>query len=310
MQKSQTLRLGTRSSNLALTQSRMIAKMLQRAHPGLQVELVDISTVGDKVTDKPLKSFGGVGVFVKELEAALLSGHVDIAVHSLKDMPTRQPKGLLLGAIVGREDTRDVLFARNGQRLEDFSAGSVIGSGSTRRRAQLKSRFPNLEFAEIRGNVETRLRKVREGEFAATILARAGLKRLGLLEPSMQVLALAWMLPAPGQGAIGVECRAGDRRARRILSAIHNAGVAACVAAERSILEALGGGCHLPLGALGTIRAKTLRLQAVFGLPDGSKIVRAEGSAAPKEARALGKRVAKELLAQGGKEVLSALDQE
>jgi len=305
------IRLGTRSSNLALTQSRMIARLLEKTHRGLHVELVEVSTTGDQVRDKPLHSFGGAGIFVKELETALLDGRTDLAVHSLKDMPTRQPRGLVLAAVVGREDPRDAAILRSRAHLAELSAGSVIGSGSLRRRAQLKHFFPQLEFAEIRGNVETRIRKVAEGQYAGTILARAGLRRLGLAKKITQTLPLELVLPAPGQGALGLECRTRDARTRRLLKKLHDAGVAACVTAERAALEALGGGCHLPLGALATIEKvkgkRCLRLRAALGLPDGSKLVRAEDTAALNRARPLGRKVARLILARGGREVLAAL---
>ncbi|MCY3021974.1 MAG: hydroxymethylbilane synthase [Planctomycetota bacterium] len=240
------LRLGTRASNLALTQSRLVAALLEKAHRGLKVEHVEITTTGDTVRDRPLQSFGGRGVFVKELENALLQGRVDVAVHSLKDLPTRQPRGLVLGAISGREDTRDVAVAGSGRKLEDLPPGSVIGTGSPRRRAQLKAKYPHLEFAEIRGNVETRLRKVQEGQYAGTILARAGLKRLGLLVSGI-----------------------GFRISRR----------------------------------------RVLHLRAALGLPDGSVMVRAEDSMPVPKARQLGRRVARTILARGGRELMARLPQ-
>ena len=307
------LRLGTRASNLALTQSRMIAKALRKAHPGLRVKLVEISTTGDQVADRPLQSFGGAGVFVKELENALLDNRIDLAVHSLKDLPTRQPRRLVLGAIVGREDSRDVAVISGGKRLEELPAGSVIGTGSTRRCAQLKAIYPHLQFAEIRGNVETRIRKVNEGQFAGTILAMAGLKRLGIFVDSMEVLPLNLMLPAPGQGALGLECRARDARTRKLLKRLHNKEVALCVTAERTVLETLGSGCHLPLAALGEIEKRdgkrTLHVSAIFGLPDATARVYAEIWGAPSRARQLGLMVAKNLLARGGQEILDQLQQ-
>ena len=312
-----SLRLGTRASPLALIQARSIARMLKRAHTGLRVKLVEITTTGDRVRRTPLREFGGTGVFVKELESALLQQRIDLAVHSLKDLPTRQPRGLAIGAIVGREDTRDVVVLRGARTLADLPPGSLIGTGSPRRKAQLMVCYPHLAFAEIRGNVETRLRKVREGRYAGTILARAGLKRLGLLARGMQTLPHALMLPAPGQGALAIECRTGDRRVRRFLQTIHNEAVCACVTAERSVLQTLGGGCHLPLGALGEIRAAgshsdgALHLSAVLGLPDGTASVRAESfmplSGGGMQARELGRRVGRAILAQGGSELLERL---
>lgn len=306
-----TLRLGTRSSNLALTQSRLITGLLEKAHPGLKVELVEIKTTGDEVRDKPLHSFGGAGVFVKELEIALIENRIDLAVHSLKDMPTVQPAELILGAIAGREDPRDVAVVKNGVKLKDLPPGSVIGTGSMRRRAQIKFKFPQLAFTEIRGNVETRLRKVAQGEYSGTILARAGLRRLGLLARATETLPLATVLPAPGQGALGIECRKGDLRVRRLLKPLHNPEVASCVIAERAALQALGGGCHLPLGAVGTVEAAgMLRLKAVLGHPDGSLFARAEDSMPLNRARQLGQRVAKMILNAGGQAILDRLDGE
>jgi hydroxymethylbilane synthase len=290
-----------------MTQSRYIASRLEKAHSGLKVELVEITTTGDEVRDKPLKSFGGAGVFVKELENALQDKRVDIAVHSLKDMPTRQPEGLVIGAIAGREDPRDVVVTQGGRKLADLPAKSIIGSGSMRRRAQLKAAYPQLDFTEIRGNVDTRLRKVREGQVAGTILALAGLKRLGLLEDSMQTLSLEVMLPAPGQGALAIECRSGDLEIRKLLQPLHEAEVEACIDAERVVLEALGGGCHLPLAALGTVVSGKLRLQAFFGLPDGLLSARADETMDINQSRELGKKVAQILLDRGGREILQKL---
>ena len=267
------LRLGTRASALALTQSRSIAKVLEKRNPGLRVELIEIATTGDKNRVNALKSFGGAGVFVKELELALIEKRIDFAVHSLKDVPTKQPRGLILGAIVGREDPRDVAITRGWKKLKDLPPGSVIGSGSERRRAQLVLKHPHLKFADIRGNVETRIRKVHDGEYAGTILARAGLRRLGLLTETMETIPLADVLPAPGQGALGIECRTNDAATREVLAKIHDGGVALCVNAERALLALLGGGCNLPLGALGTVGPKSIKLEAFLGLPDGSQWV-------------------------------------
>jgi hydroxymethylbilane synthase len=288
----------------------------------LAVALIEISTTGDRVTGKSLKSFGGAGVFVKELETALLERRIDIAVHSLKDLPTRQPRGLLVAAISQREDPRDAVVTRNGVALNQLPVGSIVGSGSPRRRAQLKARFPNLEFAEIRGNVETRLRKVDEGQFAATILALAGLNRIGLQARASAVLPFEIMLPAPGQGALGIECRARDGSARRVLKVLHDPLIAACVQAERALLEALGGGCHLPLGALGEIAKRksirggkqtassTLRLRAVLAHPDGSLTIAHERSGSIRAPQALGRALAKDLLRLGGAELIARLREE
>ncbi|MCZ7646540.1 MAG: hydroxymethylbilane synthase [Planctomycetota bacterium] len=215
----------------------------------------------------------------------------------------------MLAAVSQREDVRDVAVLRGGKRLRELPDGAVIGSGSPRRRAQLALKYPRLRFAEIRGNVETRLRKVAEGAYAGTILARAGLKRLGRPERDAEVLPLAVMLPAPGQGALGLECRAADRRTRRLLAALHDPKAAACVEAERACLAALGGGCHLPLGACGRIgRDGRLTLQAVLALPDGSLAARAKVTGQPVEARRLGRQAARRIRhSNEGKKVLSRL---
>lgn len=290
------VRLGTRASALALAQSKLMARKLKTAHKAekLEVELVEISTTGDRDRETALKTFGGAGVFVKELERALLEKEIDLAVHSLKDLPTTLPKGLALAAVSKREDVRDVAIVSGDRPLAELPEGSVIGCGSPRRRAQLARRFRNLRFQEIRGNVDTRLRKVAEGQYDGTILARAGLKRLGRAEQDAEVLPLNVMLPAPGQGALGLECRARDSRTRTLLLALHDPVTAACVEAERSCLSALGGGCHLPLGAYGSHSRKTglLTLRAVLAAPDGSLSVSAEASSQPTSARRLGTTVA------------------
>jgi hydroxymethylbilane synthase len=310
-----TFKLGTRASALALVQAHHVARLLKRAHPKLKVELVKISTTGDQQTDKTLKSFGGAGVFVTELEQALRDKRIDAAVHSLKDMPTALPRGLQLAAVLGREKTNDVAIVKDGLRLEDLPAGAVIGTGSERRRAQLKIYYPHLAFAEIRGNVETRLKKVAEGQYAATILAMAGLRRLKLLKKSMQILPLEAVLPAPGQGALGLECRGADARVRKLLEKIHNPEVMLCAGAERTLLAMLGGGCHLPLGALCSIEKGSVRLQCFLGLPDGTRRATVDvrcpfkGKAV---ASAISRRIAglahKQLLAQGSRDILKQLN--
>jgi hydroxymethylbilane synthase len=335
------LRLGTRASALALVQACAVARALERAHRGrrLRVELVEITTRGDRDRRSPLKSFGGTGVFVKELERALLEKRVDFAVHSLKDLPTRLARGLALAAVTRREDVRDVALTRAGAGLAELPAGARLGTSSPRRRAQLARRFPALDYVEIRGNVETRLRKVAAGEYAATVLAHAGLKRLGWRVPAgggqlalpkgtsaspapatkkvadaarhaaheegsaplrlhAELLPLAVMLPAPGQGALALECRAKDGRTRALLRVLHDVRVAACVRAERACLSALGGGCHLPLGALGTSgRGGSLRLRAALASDDGAILARADVWGSASRPEALGRRAARMLTA-------------
>jgi hydroxymethylbilane synthase len=304
------LRLGTRASALARVQSRMIAGFVERASPGLIVEQIEISTTGDEVKDKALKSFGGAGVFVKELEAALLDKRIDIAVHSLKDVPTAQPSGLVLGAIVCREDTHDCVIVRGGLKLDDLPAGSVVGTGSERRRAQIARRNPELKFAEIRGNVETRIAKVESGQYDATILAYAGLKRLGLAKKASEILPHSALLPAPGQGALAIQCRSRDQSTRALLEKVHDQTVAICVEAERELLAMLGGGCNLPLGALANIRGLTLQLRAVLGLADGSRPIHAFDSVVMSDASAakeVAARVHAKMMKQGAQKILTAL---
>jgi hydroxymethylbilane synthase len=339
------LRLGSRASPLALAQARAVARALARAHrrSGLKVELVEIATHGDRDRRSALRCLGGRGVFVKELENALLAGRIDLAVHSLKDMPIRLPRSLRLAALSAREDPRDVIVTRAGTRLEQLCRGALVGSSSPRRRAQLALLYPHLRFAEIRGNVETRLSKVARGRYAATILACAGLKRLGwrvrrngiLVAPAsvapasvapascrlsrrhpaglvlrFQLLPLSQMLPAPGQGALALECRARDALTRRLAQAIHCPESAACVRAERACLAALGGGCHLPLGAYADLARKTgeMRLRAVLALPDGSLAARADVRGRATQAEALGRRAARVILrSPAGRKTLAEL---
>jgi hydroxymethylbilane synthase len=301
--------MGTRASALALAQSKAFAAELERTHRrlGLRVEVVPITTSGDKDRRSPLKSFGGTGVFVKELERALTEKRIDFAVHSLKDLPLRQPKGLMLAAISKREDVRDVLVMRAGARL---AAGSVVGTGSLRRRAQLVLMHAELMFIEMRGNVETRMRKVADGVCDATLLAHAGLKRLGWCVPAkgltlrlkgaasalrLQLLSTTQMLPAPGQGALGIECRVADRVARRLLGALNDPCTAASTDAERACLAGVGGGCDLPLGAYAKPNhaRHRLELQALLALPDGRGKAFAALNGPPSNAVGLGRRAGK-----------------
>lgn len=244
-----TLILGTRRSQLARWQTEHVAGLLQAAWPGLVCQVEPFTTRGDQTLDKALPEIGGKGLFTAELEAALRNGSIDLAVHSLKDLPVEDAPGLTIGAIVGRADVRDVLVARNGWTLETLPPGAVVGTSSVRRQAQLQAYRPDLTFRTIRGNVETRIRKVLSGEYDATVLAAAGLQRLGLEEAISQWLSLEVMLPAPGQGALAVQCRADDTQTLNLLAAIDNRAVRAAVTAERAFLQALGGGCAAPVAA-------------------------------------------------------------
>jgi len=244
------LRLATRSSRLALWQARHVAKLLRRAHAGLQVVLVPTTSTGDSDHATPLYRLGGIGVFCKEVQEAVLAGRADVGVHSMKDLPTAEPGGLTLAAVLRRADPRDALIGADS--LAQLPVGALIGSSSLRRIAQLKALRPDLRFTSIRGNVETRLRKVRDGDVAATVMAMAGLGRLGLLR-SARAVALDprhECTPAPAQGAVAVDCRADDQRTRSLLSMLHHPATAVAVSIERQVLSGLGGGCSLPLGCL------------------------------------------------------------
>ena len=271
------LRLGTRTSKLALWQTQHIIEQLQLAWHGLECEVIHFSTVGDKTQSegKPLPEVGGKGVFTAELEEALHAGSIDLAVHSLKDLPVENSHGLLLGAITKRADVRDVLIARNGWTLATLPQGAHVGTSSTRRAAQLRALRPDLVISSIRGNLDTRIRKVQNGDYDATLLALAGIDRLQLNDVVSEVLPLDVMLPAPGQGALAVQCRADDQTSLRLLAAIDDQAVRAAITAERAFLAALGGGCSAPVAAYAHFTdAENFDLQTLVAATDGSTIVR------------------------------------
>lgn len=273
-QPEHTLRLGTRGSLLARTQSMLVAHQLEREHPGLRVELRIFKTSGDQIADRPLHEFGGKGLFTKELEQALLAGEVDFAVHSFKDvpvtMPLVDPSDLVIAAVPPREDPRDVLVSRTAS-IESLPPGARVGTGSLRRRCQLLALRPDLAVESVRGNIDTRLRKLRDGRYDAIVLAAAGVRRAGLFDDaSMSAIDARVMLPAPGQGALALQCRRADGPTRRLLSALNHAETAACVAAERAVVAALEGDCHSPIAALATVSNGRMRLDAAVGARDGS----------------------------------------
>ena len=294
-----TLIIGTRTSRLAMWQTEHIISLLQAAWPGLECRVAPFVTKGDKTLDRPLPQIGGKGLFTLELENALRDGRIHLAVHSLKDLPVENAPGLTLGAIVGRADARDVLI---GQTLDDIPLDGVVGTSSLRRQAQLRRLRPDVEIRSIRGNVETRIRKVREGEYDAAILAAAGVTRLGLEEHIAQYLPLAAMLPAPGQGALAVQCRAGDAPTLELLAAIHNPDAAAAVTAERAFLNGLGGGCATPVAAYAELTNGTLHLTGLVSALDGKRQIRVTGSGV--DGRILGRELAAEALARGAREIL------
>ncbi len=301
------VRVATRGSQLALTQSRWVADRLQEANPGTQFELHTFKTVGDKVLNVALSQIGGKGLFTKELEDAMLAGKADMAVHSLKDMPTELPAGLTLGCIPEREDARDVVITVDGTRFADLPAGTVVGTSSLRRMAQLRHRRPDLEFVPIRGNVDTRLRKLEEGQVGALIMAASGFHRLGLQDRITEYLDPAYCLPAPGQGALAVEIRDGDPEVAAMVAKIHHLETAVRVEAERAVLARLEGGCQVPIAAHAVLDGDRLHLEGLIASTDGSRVVRYAAEGPAREPRALGVRVAEWLLDHGGEEILQAL---
>ncbi|MGN6087964.1 MAG: hydroxymethylbilane synthase [Actinomycetales bacterium] len=298
------LRLGTRASALAVAQSSAIARLVEQ-HSGRAVELVHVTTTGDR-SRAPLATIGGTGVFVTALREALVAGHVDLAVHSLKDLPTAPAAGLVIAAVPAREDPRDALVARDGLTLRELPAGARVGTGSPRRAAQLRALRPDLEVVDLRGNVDTRLANVAEGRLDAVVLALAGLRRLGRDEAVTEVLDPADVLPAPGQGALAVECRAGDDEVTTALAPLDDVRARAAVTAERQLLARLEAGCSAPVGALATFPdgergtrfdgAERMVLDGVVGALDGSVLVRASQDDAVGAAVALGSRLADTLL--------------
>jgi hydroxymethylbilane synthase len=273
---------------------------------GVDVELVLITTSGDQQQAGPLAALGGQGLFTKELQRALLAGQVDLAVHSLKDLPTQAVSGLVLAAVPPRAPEGDVLVSRGRVALQDLPPGAVVGTGSARRRAQLLHARPDLQMADIRGNVETRLRKLSQGQFDALVLAEAGLRRLGLDDAICQVLPKTLILPAPGQGALGLETRADDSASRDAVARLDDPATRAAVTAERALLESLGAGCLAPVGAWGRIEHGMLRLSACILDPHGQRKLCGESTAQPDRAVGLGAYVAAQLMGQGATELIRA----
>lgn len=290
------LRMATRKSPLALWQAQYVARRLQEAWPGLKVELVTFTTRGDRERTRPLPEIGGKGLFTAELEAALREGRVDLAVHSLKDLPTSLVPDLTLGAVLKREDPHDVLVSRHGLSLDRLPPNPTIGTSSTRRAAQIRLARPDARILPLRGNVDTRLRKALDpqGPYDAIVLARAGVVRLGREEAITQVLPFEVMLPAPGQGALAVQCRADDERVLALLAPLHDPETAAEVTAERAFLQALGGGCALPVAALGRVQAEDITLTALYVATDGTPY-RVRGRAPLDDAERLGRELAEQV---------------
>lgn len=299
------LRIGTRGSPLALWQARHVADRLRPLTGPRPVELVEIETVGDRVRDVALTQIGGDGVFTKEIQRALLSGVVDVAVHSLKDLPTAFVAGLTLAAVPERGPTGDVFVARKHRRFDDLPPGAVVGTSSLRRRSQSLNRRPDLQLVNLRGNVETRLRKLDDQNLGAIVLAEAGLRRLGLESAITELLDPQWMLPAVGQGALGLECRTDDATTLALLDQLNHIPTRQAILAERALLRGLGGGCLVPIGASSRVESEKLMLRGVVLSPDGKQRVVAEHSGAASEAEVIGQQLAEILLASGAREVLS-----
>jgi hydroxymethylbilane synthase len=300
-----TLRIGTRGSLLALQQSQWVRDTLMNHWPGLVVDLQVIKTTGDKIQDVPLAKVGGKGLFVKEIEDALLAREVDLAVHSMKDVPAILPDSLIIAAIPCREDPRDVLVTRGIPSLEELPREAKVGTSSLRRAAQVKALRPDLRVENLRGNLDTRLRKVEEGHYDAIILAAAGLHRMGWQARISHYLEPEQFLPAVGQGALGIEARADDAEVLAHLTPLHHPDTEVAVAAERSFLKELEGGCQVPIGGYARVVGDMVEFTGLVAAVDGSVLLRRGGKAPVAEAAELGLRVAQELLAAGGKAILA-----
>jgi hydroxymethylbilane synthase len=302
-----TVRIGTRGSPLALTQTRWVEARLVEQHPGLVTELVIIKTTGDKLKDVPLAQVGGKGLFIKEIEEALLAGEVDLAIHSLKDMPAEMPSGCVLGAVPPREDCRDAFISQRYASLQEIPSGGRVGTGSLRRKVQVLHRRPDLEVVHLRGNVDTRLRKLETEGLDAIILAAAGLKRLGLGHIPRGYLPETEMLPAIGQGALGLEVRAGDQEMLDLLAPLNHGPTQVAVTGERAFLARLEGGCLVPVAALGSLAEGVLTLEALISDLEGKQVLQDRLTGPPEEASAMGRRLAEMLLDRGGREILQAI---
>jgi hydroxymethylbilane synthase len=302
------LRIGTRGSPLALWQARHVAGLLRPLVELRPVELIEIETAGDRVRDAALSQIGGDGVFTKEIQRALLAGAVDVAVHSLKDLPTTFIAGLTLAAVPARGPAGDVFVSHKYKRFDDLPRGAIVGTSSLRRRSQALHRRPDLMLVNLRGNVETRLRKLEEQNLDAIILAEAGLQRLGLASTITEILDPQWMLPAVGQGALGLECRAEDATTLALLDRLNDPAARQAVLAERALLRGLGGGCLVPIGASARVEGARLTLRGAVLSPDGKQRVAAETSGAAVEAEAIGQQLAEMLLASGARTLLMSSD--
>lgn len=301
------LRIATRKSQLALWQAEHVAALIRRAHPGVGVELLPMSTKGDRVQDRSLAAIGGKGLFIKELEAALEERRADLAVHSMKDVPADLPDALMIAAVLPRADARDALVSASAGRLEDLPRGARLGTSSLRRQAQLLAARPDLMIEPLRGNVDTRLRRLDAGELDAIVLACAGLVRLGLEARITARLEPKIFLPAVGQGVIGIECRTDDERTREVLHALEDGATRAATDAERAFAQRLGGSCQSPIAGYAQVDGDRLTLEGLVAEPDGSRVLRDSISGSTADAKLLGEQLAERVLSAGARELLLRL---
>lgn len=304
---SDILRIATRQSPLALWQAEFVKAELEQIHTDLTVELVPMVTRGDKILDTPLAKIGGKGLFVKELELAMLENRADIAVHSMKDVPMEFPDGLGLSVICEREDPRDAFVSNHYKDIDSLPLGATVGTCSLRRQCQLKAKRPDIKILDLRGNVGTRLSKLDEGQYDAIILASAGLKRLGLSQRIAHEIEPDWMLPAGGQGAVGIECRTDDQKTLDYLAPLNHPTTASRVIAERAVNNKLQGGCQVPIGVFATINQQSIHIKGLVGEVDGSRMIQDEISGDVTDAEPLGIELAEKLLAAGAGEILQAI---
>jgi len=299
------IKIGTRGSKLAMAQTKSVVEKLKIVAPEITTEICVIKTSGDIMQDVSLLSIGGQGVFVKEIEEALIAGSIDLAVHSMKDVPGETPEELRFAAILPREDVRDILVSRGNVKLEFMPKGAKIGTGSMRRGAQIQMMLPDVTIVPLRGNIDTRLKKIETENLAGVILAAAGMKRLGYVQKISQYLPIELMLPAVGQGALGLQIRKADSDLAASLAQLDHAPTAAEITAERSYLRALGGGCRLPIAALSRLEGQRLSLEGLVAAPNGVGAVRDKVWGAPDEAEAMGKKLAEMIMEKGGKRFLN-----
>ncbi len=302
-----TIRIATRKSPLAMWQAEYVRDRLMAIHPELNVELLGMTTQGDKILDSPLAKIGGKGLFVKELEQQMLDGGADIAVHSMKDVPVAFPGGLHLAVICEREDPRDAFVSNHFQSLDELPQGAKVGTSSMRRQCQLKALRPDLQILDLRGNVNTRLRKLDEGQYDAIILAAAGLIRLGFETRITQTMSTGISLPAIGQGAVGIECRSNDERINQLIAPLNDSATRTRVLAERAMNNRLEGGCQVPIAGHATLEGDALHLRGLVGSADGEKMIRGERLGPQADAEAMGIELAEELLQNGAAEILNEL---